>query len=133
MLIMLIFFQTLARHTEMRRSAVLGTFSLIKDYKYDYEQEQWCEYVIGVPLNLSKIDFSTILKEICQASVIYEVKGIKRAIIYKNNKGEVSIFVMVCFFICSLYSRSTPRAINKLCTLLAVLVLYISNLRVAQL
>jgi len=80
----------LAQHIENRVSQVTGTFRMVRDYRFDVKKEEWCELVIGVPLTLSKIDFSTMLKDICDNSVVYEVPGIRRAIVYKNNRGEVS-------------------------------------------
>lgn len=77
------------RNVESRKEFVLKTFPLIKKYEFDVAQEEWCEMVIGIPLTLSKIDFSTVLKVICEKSVLYEIPNVKRGIVYKKPSGEL--------------------------------------------
>lgn len=72
---------------QKRQNLVMKTFGIVKNYKYDPVNEEWCEIVIGIPLTLSKIDFSTILKELCKNSVVYEIPKVKRAFAYEKSPG----------------------------------------------
>lgn len=79
------------KDVENRTNYILSTFALIKSYKFDVAKEEWCEMVIGIPLSLSRIDFSTLLKSVCENSVLYEIPQVKRAIIYQKPDGEFSM------------------------------------------
>ncbi|KAK6632552.1 hypothetical protein RUM43_013320 [Polyplax serrata] len=79
------------QNAEMRKTFILKTFPLIKSYEFDIVKEEWCEMVIGIPPTLSRIDFSTVLRVLCEKSVLHEVPNVKRAIVYSKDSGEVNL------------------------------------------
>ena len=79
------------KNVENRKNFVLNTFPMIKKYDFDVVKEEWCEMVVGIPLTLNKIDFSTILKMICGKSVLYQIPNVRRAFVYKNPSGELHL------------------------------------------
>ncbi|KAL0271516.1 UNVERIFIED_CONTAM: hypothetical protein PYX00_008585 [Menopon gallinae] len=74
-----------------RENFVLSTFPMVKSYKFDVAKEEWCEMMLGIPVSLSHIDFSSILREICEKAVIYNVPNVKRAILNKNKEGNLAL------------------------------------------
>jgi len=67
--------------------------SFALSYKYDTQEELWCEIVMGVSLDLKKLDMSTVLRDSANRAVIWQVPFINKAFIYRNNKDEMMLKV----------------------------------------
>lgn len=76
---------------EIDRTSYVKKHHYIIDYKYDTIKEEWCEVAFGINLSVGHVDIYSKLKEICQASVIHEVPGIKRAIIQNDKEGKPTL------------------------------------------
>ncbi|XP_063236510.1 DNA-directed RNA polymerase I subunit RPA1 [Bacillus rossius redtenbacheri] len=64
---------------KVRRSHVVGIHTFVEDYEYDKENELWCEITFGLPLMKKKLDMSTLLRNVVEKSVVWEVADIRRA------------------------------------------------------
>nr|CAD7262935.1 unnamed protein product [Timema shepardi] len=69
---------------EIRCQNVVGAHPNFQDYKYDSENELWCEITFGLPLTSKKLDLSTLLKDVAEKSIVWEVPLIRRAFTYEN-------------------------------------------------
>ncbi|XP_059472140.1 DNA-directed RNA polymerase I subunit RPA1 [Neocloeon triangulifer] len=80
-------------HSSDRALAVKQKSVFLLQYRYDAQEELWCEAVLGVPLKYKKVDMSTLLKEVAHKAVIWQVPSINKAFIYKNSKDEMMLKV----------------------------------------
>ncbi|XP_055901789.1 DNA-directed RNA polymerase I subunit RPA1 [Eupeodes corollae] len=62
------------------------TNEMVRGYVYDKANHLWCKLTFDLPVRYRKPDISTIIRELAQKAVIYQVPKIKRAILYKNNE-----------------------------------------------
>nr|CAD7199685.1 unnamed protein product [Timema douglasi] len=69
---------------EIRCQNVVGAHPNFQNYKYDSENELWCEITFGLPLTSKKLDLSTLLKDVAEKSIVWEVPLIRRAFTYEN-------------------------------------------------
>jgi len=60
----------------------------VSDYVYDVEEEKWCELTLAFPVSRRSLDVSNVLRKACEKAIVREVKGIRRAFLGKNEKGE---------------------------------------------
>lgn len=68
---------------------VLNNYEQARNYTYDKTDHRWCQLIFNLPLAVSKVDMSAILKHLAGKSVIREVPHIKRAITYTNNNNQL--------------------------------------------
>ncbi|CAG2068511.1 unnamed protein product, partial [Timema podura] len=69
---------------DIRCQNVVDAHPNFQDYKYDSENELWCEITFGLPLTSKKLDLSTLLKDVAEKSIVWEVPLIRRAFTYEN-------------------------------------------------
>ncbi|KGL91263.1 DNA-directed RNA polymerase I subunit RPA1, partial [Charadrius vociferus] len=80
----------LLQSAELRVNAVLDNHPSIQDYKFDIENELWCEVSLALPLMKVYFDLSSLLASLARSTVIHEVKGITRCLLNEstNKQGE---------------------------------------------
>ncbi|XP_065342582.1 DNA-directed RNA polymerase I subunit RPA1 [Cloeon dipterum] len=77
--------------TSDRAYAVTQKRAFVLQYRYDAEEELWCEVVMGVSLAHKKIDMSTLLKELAHKAIVAQVPSINKAFIYRSPKNELML------------------------------------------
>ncbi|XP_055383331.1 DNA-directed RNA polymerase I subunit RPA1, partial [Condylostylus longicornis] len=64
---------------------IVTSNEMVKNYIYDKENYRWCQLTFNLAMKDKIVDISTLLKNLAEKSVVYEVPKIKRAITYTNN------------------------------------------------
>ncbi|XP_014216995.1 DNA-directed RNA polymerase I subunit RPA1 [Copidosoma floridanum] len=67
---------------------VLEKFRFVTDFEYDEEKYRWCKVTFYLPIALSRLDMPSIVREVANKVVLWEIQGVKRAITYQNQKGS---------------------------------------------
>lgn len=68
---------------EARISYVTSSHEIITDYDLDRILEEWCTVSIRLPLELEKINMSSILRSVAEKAIIHQVPNITRAFLVK--------------------------------------------------
>ncbi|XP_058804040.1 DNA-directed RNA polymerase I subunit RPA1 [Phymastichus coffea] len=74
---------------EQRKIDVVNMYVHAIDYDYDVEKNYWCKLKFWLPIKMTKLDLSTILRNVANKVVLWETPAIKKAfIIEKKEKGS---------------------------------------------
>ncbi|XP_053689355.1 DNA-directed RNA polymerase I subunit RPA1 [Sabethes cyaneus] len=73
---------------ENEKVMVLKQNDMISDYVYDKKHHRWCVVTFHMPMKYKDIDFTKILREIAEKSVVWEIPHIRRAITYVQNDQQ---------------------------------------------
>ncbi|KAK9309722.1 hypothetical protein QLX08_000714 [Tetragonisca angustula] len=75
-------------HNKERKKHVQKMYNNAIEYDYDENKFTWCKLKFSLPLKLLKLDLSTIIRNVANKIVLWEVPCVKRAFIFQNNDGE---------------------------------------------
>ncbi|XP_048588420.1 DNA-directed RNA polymerase I subunit RPA1 isoform X2 [Nematostella vectensis] len=72
-----------------REDRVVSSDSHIVSYRYDNEEEQWCEVVIKFPVLRWKVRVMSIAERLAKQSVVHETPGINRCFLVEEKTNSV--------------------------------------------
>ncbi|CAK9825352.1 DNA-directed RNA polymerase I subunit RPA1 [Anthophora retusa] len=79
---------TSERYNTQRKKDVISMYMHALEYEYDEEKLAWCKLSFWLPLKMIKLDLPTIIRNVANRIVLWEVPCIKRAFTFQNNDGE---------------------------------------------
>nr|XP_031847048.1 DNA-directed RNA polymerase I subunit RPA1 [Nomia melanderi]XP_031847057.1 DNA-directed RNA polymerase I subunit RPA1 [Nomia melanderi] len=75
-------------YNKQRRRDITNMYHHAIEYDYDEEKYSWCKLTFWLPLKMIKLDLPTIIRNVANRVVLWEVPCIKRAFTFQNNDGE---------------------------------------------
>lgn len=73
------------KEEETRLKEVLRLNDHITYYRFDTENQLWCEVTLSYPIHFGSMDIYSLLHELPPKSVIYQVPGIRKGFTYVND------------------------------------------------
>ncbi|XP_017875380.1 DNA-directed RNA polymerase I subunit RPA1 [Ceratina calcarata] len=73
---------------EQRKKNVTNLYVYALEYDYDEAKFTWCKLKFWLPLEMIKMDLPTIIRNVANRVVLWEVPCIKRAFTFQNKDGE---------------------------------------------
>ncbi|KZC10083.1 PREDICTED: DNA-directed RNA polymerase I subunit RPA1 [Dufourea novaeangliae] len=75
-------------YNTQRKQDVTNMYANALDYDYDEDKHSWCKFTFWLPLKMIKLDLPTIIRNVANRVVLWEVPHIKRAFTFQNNDGD---------------------------------------------
>nr|XP_033343116.1 DNA-directed RNA polymerase I subunit RPA1 [Megalopta genalis] len=75
-------------YNTQRRKDVVNMYHHVEQYDYDEDEYSWCKLTFWLPLQMVKLDLPTIIRNVANRVVFWEVPCIKRAFTFQNNNGD---------------------------------------------
>ncbi|XP_076647337.1 RNA polymerase I subunit RpI1 [Halictus rubicundus] len=75
-------------YNTQRRKDVVNMYYHVVQYDYDEDKYSWCKLTFWLPLKMIKLDLPTIIRNVANKAVLWEVPCIKRAFTFQNTSGE---------------------------------------------
>nr|CAG4651562.1 EOG090X00BV [Triops cancriformis] len=72
---------------ELRRQTLINKDPFIVDYEYDTENDLWAQVTLAVPLQIHKVDLSSIVKSAAERALVHHVRDIKRAFVVRSDNS----------------------------------------------
>ncbi|OAD54192.1 DNA-directed RNA polymerase I subunit RPA1, partial [Eufriesea mexicana] len=74
-------------NTQKKRN-VVSRYTHATEYDYDEDKFTWSKLTFWLPLKMLKLDLPTIIRNVANKVILWEVPCIKRAFTFQNNDGE---------------------------------------------
>ncbi|XP_078050348.1 RNA polymerase I subunit RpI1 isoform X2 [Augochlora pura] len=75
-------------YNTQRRKDVVNMYHHAVQYDYDEDKYSWSKLTFWLPLQMMKLDLPTIIRNVANRVVFWEVPCIKRAFTFQNNSGD---------------------------------------------
>ncbi|XP_076296243.1 RNA polymerase I subunit RpI1 [Lasioglossum baleicum] len=75
-------------YNTQRKRDVVNMYHHVVQYDYDEDKHSWCKLTFWLPLKMINLDLPTIIRNVADRVVLWEVPCIKRAFTFQNNSGE---------------------------------------------
>nr|XP_034196000.1 DNA-directed RNA polymerase I subunit RPA1 [Osmia lignaria] len=80
--------RTEVQYSTQRRNDITTMYTQALEYDYDEDKCTWCKLTFWLPLKMIKLDLPTIIRNVANKVILWEVPCIKRAFTFQNNARE---------------------------------------------
>ncbi|XP_015588786.1 DNA-directed RNA polymerase I subunit RPA1 [Cephus cinctus] len=74
--------------SDQKKRDVINMYPNVTEYDYDNQKHVWCKLTFWLPLKLTRLDLSTVLRNVADKVVLWETPCIRRAFTFQNSNGE---------------------------------------------